>query len=122
MKRNILLRYFLGDIRNLDRLKNAVKNVDYIVHTVGNKSQQQNTIRRIYRNKYNWNLRVVLMFTCLESSVSKIIALSADMTVPPANLYGATKLCADKLIIAANHIKGNKKISFSIVKIWKCIW
>lgn len=110
------LRYFLGDIRDLNRLKNAVKNVDYIVHAAALKQVPTAEYNPEEFIKTNIIGTQNLINACLESSVSKIISLSTDKAVSPANLYGATKLCADKLIIAANHIKGNKKISFSIVR------
>lgn len=115
-KKYLFLRYFLGDIRDLDRLKNAVKNVDYIVHAAALKQVPTAEYNPEEFIKTNIIGTQNLINACLESSVSKIIALSTDKAVSPANLYGATKLCADKLIIAANHIKGNKKISFSIVR------
>ena len=115
-KKYPFLRYFLGDIRDLDRLKNAVKNVDYIVHAAALKQVPTAEYNPEEFIKTNIIGTQNLINACLESSVSKIIALSTDKAVSPANLYGATKLCADKLIIAANHIKGNKKISFSIVR------
>jgi UDP-N-acetylglucosamine 4,6-dehydratase/5-epimerase len=110
------LRYFLGDIRDLNRLTNAVKNLDYVVHAAALKQVPTAEYNPEEFIKTNIIGTQNLINACLESSVNKIISLSTDKAVSPANLYGATKLCADKLIMAANHIKGNKKISFSAVR------
>ncbi len=110
------LRFFVGDIRDKERLVNAFNNVDYIVHAAALKqvdTAEYNPFEFIKTNVQGTENIIQAAALC---GVKKLIALSTDKAVSPINLYGATKLCADKLIVAANSIFGNKKTSFSLVR------
>ena len=115
-KKYPFLRFFLGDVRNKDRLKTALNGVDIVIHAAA--------LKQVPTAEYNpfeyINTNVIgaenLIQACLENKVQKVIALSTDKAAAPINLYGATKLCSDKLFIAANNIKGDKNISFSVVR------
>ena len=115
-KKYPFLRYFLGDVRNKDRLKTALNGIDIVIHAAA--------LKQVPAAEYNpfeyINTNVIgaenLIQACFENKVQKVIALSTDKAAAPINLYGATKLCSDKLFIAANNIKGNKNISFSVVR------
>jgi UDP-N-acetylglucosamine 4,6-dehydratase/5-epimerase len=110
------IRYFLGDIRDKNRLYTALNDVDYVVHAAALKQ-----VPRAEYNPYEYIKTNVLgsqnlIEGCIEKKVKKIIALSTDKAAAPINLYGATKLCSDKLFIAANNIKGFSGTSFSVVR------
>jgi FlaA1/EpsC-like NDP-sugar epimerase len=110
------LRFFLGDIRDKNRLLLALENVDYVVHAAALKqvpAAEYNPFEFIQTNVLGANN---LIEACIQKRVKKIIALSTDKAAAPINLYGATKLCSDKLFISANNIVGDKKISFSVVR------
>lgn len=110
------IRFFLGDVRDKDRLFFALKDVDYVVHAAALKqvpAAEYNPFEFINTNIIGANN---LVEVCLMQNVKKVIALSTDKAAAPVNLYGATKLCSDKLFISANNIKGNKDISFSVVR------
>jgi UDP-N-acetylglucosamine 4,6-dehydratase len=110
------IRYFIGDVRDLDRLKRAFKGIDYVIHAAA--------MKHVHIAEYNPDECVKTNVTgaenvikaALDSDVSKVVALSTDKACAPINLYGATKLVSDKLFIAANNIRGNKKIDFSVVR------
>ena len=110
------LRYFLGDIRDFDRLNSAMEGVDYVVHAAALKHvsiaeyNPQEFIKTNILGSEN------IIKSTINNNVSKTIFLSTDKAVNPINLYGATKLAAEKLCIAANNIVGKKKISFSAVR------
>jgi UDP-N-acetylglucosamine 4,6-dehydratase/5-epimerase len=110
------LRYFLGDVRDKDRLLSVTENVDYVVHAAAQKQVPAAEYNPFEAIKTNIIGAQNLIEACITQNVKKIIALSTDKAVAPQNLYGATKLCSDKLFISANEIKGKKKISFSIVR------
>ncbi len=110
------IRFFLGDVRDKDRLFFALKDVDYVIHAAALKqvpAAEYNPFEFINTNIIGANN---LVETCLMQNVKKVIALSTDKAAAPVNLYGATKLCSDKLFISANNIKGKKDISFSVVR------
>ena len=115
-KKYPFLRYFLGDVRNKDRLKTALNGIDIVIHAAA--------LKQVPTAEYNpfeyINTNVIgaenLIQACFENKVQKVIALSTDKAAAPINLYGATKLCSDKLFIAANNIRGDKNISFSVVR------
>ena len=110
------LRFFLGDIRDQARLKIALEGIDTVVHAAALKqvpAAEYNPIEFINTNVLG-SENVVQ--ACLASKVKRVVALSTDKAAAPINLYGATKLCADKLFIAANNIKGSKEIKFSVVR------
>lgn len=110
------LRYFLGDIRDLSRLKFALEGIDFVIHAAALKhvpAAEKDPFEFIKTNVLGAQN---LIEASIEKSVKKVIALSTDKAVSPINLYGATKLCSDKLFVAANNITGKKKVNFSIVR------
>ena len=113
------LRFFLGDIRDEKRLTRACKNVDIIIHAAALKqvpAAEYNPMEFIKTNILGASNVIEAAITCNV----KIIALSTDKAASPINLYGATKLCSDKLFIAANNYVGNRKIIFFCGEIWQC--
>jgi UDP-N-acetylglucosamine 4,6-dehydratase len=110
------LRYFLGDVRDKDRLFLATKKVDYIIHAAALKQVPALEYNPIEAIKTNILGAQNIIECALENKVKKIIALSTDKAVNPTNLYGATKLAADKLFVAANNYAGNQKTTFSVVR------
>ena len=110
------LRFFLGDIRDYQRLCLALEGVDYVIHAAALKQvdkAEYNPFEYIQTNVIGANN---LINACLYRNVKKVVALSTDKACAPINLYGATKLCSDKLFIAANNIVGKRKISFCVVR------
>jgi UDP-N-acetylglucosamine 4,6-dehydratase/5-epimerase len=111
------LRYFIGDVRDLERLKRALVGIDYVIHAAAMKHVHIAEYNPDECVKTNIGGAENLIKACLESnSVSRVVALSTDKACAPINLYGATKLTSDKLFIAANNIKGMKDIRFSVVR------
>ncbi len=110
------LRMFLGDIRDKDRLLRALEGIDIVVHAAALKQVPAAEYNPFEFIKTNVIGTQNLVEACIDRNVTKVIALSTDKASSPINLYGATKLCADKLILSANNIKGNKNISFSVVR------
>ena len=110
------LRFFLGDIRDINRLKQAFEGVDIIIHAAALKQVPAAEYNPIEFIKTNIIGAQNIIEAAIEKNVNKVLALSTDKAVAPINLYGATKLCSDKLFLAANNIKGNRKISFSILR------
>jgi UDP-N-acetylglucosamine 4,6-dehydratase (inverting) len=110
------IRYFLGDIRDLQRLNRAMEEVDYVIHAAALKQVPAAEYNPFEVIKTNVIGAQNIIEACLNSEVKKVIALSTDKAVAPINLYGATKLCADKLFISANNITGKKNLSFSVVR------
>ena len=111
-KKNQFLRFFLGDVRDLDRLKIAMRNVDFVVHAAALKhvpAAEYNPIEFVKTNIYGAE-------NVVQAAISKVIALSTDKAANPINLYGATKLASDKIFVAANNIVGDQKTSFSVVR------
>jgi UDP-N-acetylglucosamine 4,6-dehydratase (inverting) len=115
-KRYPFLRFFLGDVRDLRRLQYAFKDVDYVVHAAALKQVPAAEYNPFEFIKTNILGAQNIIEATLSNNVKKVIALSTDKAVSPLNLYGATKLCSDKLFLAANNITGNQKSSFSIVR------
>ena len=116
MKKYPYIRYFLGDVRDLSRLKMAMYGSDIVVHAAALKqvpAAEYNPFEFIKTNILGAQNVIESSFS---SGVSKVVTLSTDKAASPINLYGATKLCSDKLFIAANNIKGKKNISFSVVR------
>jgi UDP-N-acetylglucosamine 4,6-dehydratase/5-epimerase len=111
-----MMRFFIGDVRDYDRLKRALNGVDYVVHAAAMKHVPIAEYNPDECVKTNIGGAENVIRASLETSVEKVVALSTDKACAPINLYGATKLTSDKLFIAANNIKGNKDISFSVVR------
>jgi UDP-N-acetylglucosamine 4,6-dehydratase len=110
------MRYFIGDVRDADRLKKATKDVDFIIHAAALKHvpiAEYNPMECIKTNIYGAQN---VIDAALENGVSKIIALSTDKAANPVNLYGATKLASDKLFVAANNLVGSQDTQFSVVR------
>jgi len=110
------IRFLIGNIRDLDRLKRALREVDYVIHTAAMKHVHLAEYNPMECVKTNVLGAENLINACLESNVKRVIALSTDKAAAPINLYGATKLTSDKLFIAANNIKGSNPIRFSVVR------
>ena len=110
------LRYFIGDVRDLNRLKRALNDIDIIIHAAALKQVVSSEYNPIECIKTNINGAENIINAAIDCGVKKVIALSTDKAVNPINLYGATKLCSDKLLIAANNLTGIKKTSFSVVR------
>lgn len=110
------MRYFIGDVRDYDRLKRAFIDVDYVIHAAAMKHVHIAEYNPDECVKTNVGGAQNVIKASLESSVKKVVALSTDKACAPINLYGATKLASDKLFIAANNIKGKQDINFSVVR------
>ena len=111
------LRFFIGDVRNKDRLKRALNGVDYVVHAAAMKQVPACEYNPIEAVKTNIDGAINVVDAVLDSiSVKKVVALSTDKSVNPINLYGGTKLVSDKLFIAANAYAGNRDLNFSVVR------
>jgi UDP-N-acetylglucosamine 4,6-dehydratase/5-epimerase len=115
-EKNKNLRFFLGDIRDKDRFKFAIKNVDIILHAAALKQVPRAEYNPIEYIKTNILGAQNIIEAALETNVKKVVALSTDKAVSPVNLYGATKLCSDKIFLAANNIKGKSKKIFSVLR------
>jgi UDP-N-acetylglucosamine 4,6-dehydratase len=110
------IRYFLGDVRDSNRLKLAFDDVDMIVHAAA--------LKHVPASEFNpfefINTNIIgaqnIIENAMSSGVKNVVALSTDKASSPINLYGATKLCSDKLFISANNIVGNRNIKFSVVR------
>jgi UDP-N-acetylglucosamine 4,6-dehydratase (inverting) len=110
------LRYFLGDVRDEARLRRALEGIDIVVHAAALKQVPAAEYNPFECIKTNVLGAQNLIEACLDSSVERLVALSTDKAAAPINLYGATKLCSDKLFVAANNIKGARDIRFSVVR------
>ena len=110
------LRYFIGDIRDADRVKRALEGVDVVIHAAALKQVPAAEYNPFECIKTNILGAQNLIEACLDCGVSNVVALSTDKAAAPINLYGATKLCSDKLFTAANNIKGNRNLRFSVVR------
>ncbi|CAN5832140.1 UDP-N-acetylglucosamine 4,6-dehydratase (inverting) [soil metagenome] len=110
------LRYFIGDIRDESRLRRALEDIDIVIHAAALKQVPAAEYNPFECIKTNVLGAQNLIEACLDSKVKKVVALSTDKAAAPINLYGATKLCSDKLFVAANNIRGRRDISFSVVR------
>jgi UDP-N-acetylglucosamine 4,6-dehydratase (inverting) len=110
------LRYFIGDIRDEARLRRALEGIDVVVHAAALKQVPAAEYNPFECIKTNVLGAQNLIEGCLDCGVSRVVALSTDKAAAPINLYGATKLCSDKLFIAANNIRGSRDIRFSVVR------
>lgn len=110
------MRYFIGDVRDLERLKKATRDVDIIIHAAAIKqvpTAEYNPMECIKTNVIGANN---VIDAAIYNKVEKVIALSTDKAANPINLYGATKLCSDKLFVAANNMVGSDPTRFSVVR------
>ena len=110
------IRYFIGDVRDADRLKRACDGIDIIIHAAALKQVPTAEYNPDECIKTNINGAQNVVDAALETNVKIVIALSTDKAAAPINLYGATKLVSDKLFIAANNIKGHRDLRFSVVR------
>ncbi|MDC0446754.1 UDP-N-acetylglucosamine 4,6-dehydratase (inverting) [Gammaproteobacteria bacterium] len=110
------LKYFIGDVRDKERLAMAMHGVDYVIHAAAMKhvpASEYNPMECIKTNIYGAEN---VIDAALANNVEKVIALSTDKAATPINLYGATKLASDKLFVAANNIRGRNRTIFSVVR------
>ncbi|MBN8703032.1 MAG: UDP-N-acetylglucosamine 4,6-dehydratase (inverting) [Bacteroidetes bacterium] len=110
------IRYFIGDVRDFVRLKRAFEGIDYVIHAAAMKHVHIAEYNPDECVKTNIGGAENVIRAALESNVSRVVALSTDKACAPINLYGATKLASDKLFIAANNIRGNRDLKFSVVR------
>jgi UDP-N-acetylglucosamine 4,6-dehydratase len=110
------IKFILGDVRDLQRLTYSLKGVDYVIHAAALKQVTAGEENPIEFIKTNILGSENIIHASLATGVKKVIAMSTDKAVYPVSLYGATKLCSDKLFIAANNNKGSSDISFSVVR------
>ncbi len=110
------MRYFIGDVRDADRLRRAFEGVDIVVHAAAMKQVPAAEYNPFEAVKTNVMGAENVISAALDCGVKKVIALSTDKAVNPINLYGATKLCSDKLFVAGNSYSGKKKTTFSVVR------
>ena len=114
--RDEIMRYFIGDVRDKQRLFMALEGVDYVIHAAALKQVPACEYNPFEAVKTNIIGAQNVIEASMERGVKKIVALSTDKACAPVNLYGATKLCSDKLFIAANGYSGGKNIAFSVVR------
>lgn len=110
------IRFFIGDVRDKDRLIRACKGIDYVIHAAAMKHVPIAEYNPDECIKTNVNGAQNVIDACLQTNVQRVVALSTDKACAPINLYGATKLVSDKLFVAANNIKGDNPITFSVVR------
>ena len=115
-KKHPALRYFIGDVRDRDRLFRAMEGIDTVIHAAALKQVPAAEYNPFECIKTNVLGAQNVIEACLSSAVQSVVALSTDKAAAPINLYGATKLCSDKLFTAANNIRGNRNLSFSVVR------
>ena len=116
IKDNPVMRYFIGDVRDRERLKMAMRGVDYVIHAAALKqvpTAEYNPFECIKTNVYGAENVVA---SALENGVKRVVALSTDKAVNPVNLYGASKLASDKIVVAGNNISGRSGVRFSVVR------
>jgi UDP-N-acetylglucosamine 4,6-dehydratase/5-epimerase len=110
------LRYFIGDVRDQPRLRRAFEGIDIVVHAAALKQVPAAEYNPFECIKTNVLGAQNVIEACLDTQVQRVVALSTDKAAAPINLYGATKLCSDKLFVAANNIKGARDARFSVVR------
>jgi UDP-N-acetylglucosamine 4,6-dehydratase len=110
------LRFFIGDVRDCNRLCMAMREVDFVVHAAALKQVPAAEYNPMECIRTNVNGAENVIQAALQSGVRKVMALSTDKAANPINLYGATKLCSDKLFVAANNLTGDRPTRFSVVR------
>jgi FlaA1/EpsC-like NDP-sugar epimerase len=111
-----MIRFFIGDVRDFERLKRAFHDIDYVIHAAAMKHVPIAEYNPDECVKTNIGGAENVIRAVMETGVQRVVALSTDKACAPINLYGATKLTSDKLFIAANNIKGHMDIRFSVVR------
>ena len=114
--KDVLIRYFIGDVRDIDRLKLAMVDMDIVIHTAALKQVPATEYNPFEAVKTNVIGAQNVIDASLQSKISKVIALSTDKAAAPISLYGATKLTSDKLFVSANNYVGHSKTQFSVVR------
>lgn len=110
------LRYFIGDVRDAERVRRAMEGTDTVIHAAALKQVPAAEYNPFECIKTNVIGAQNIIEACLDAGVKRVVALSTDKAAAPVNLYGATKLCSDKLFIAANNIRGARDVRFSVVR------
>ncbi len=110
------VRFFIGDVRDKDRLARALKDIDYVVHAAATKIVPTAEYNPFECVKTNINGAMNLIDACIDQGVKRVVALSTDKASNPVNLYGATKLASDKLFIAGNSYSGTQDTRFAVVR------
>lgn len=110
------LRYFIGDVRDRERLARAMEGIDIVIHAAALKQVPACEYNPFEAIKTNIHGAQNVIEAAIDSGVKRVVALSTDKAAAPINLYGATKLCSDKLFVAANNFKGKHDIKFSVVR------
>ena len=110
------MRFFLGDVREVGRLRQAMEGVDYVIHAAALKHVPASEYTPFEFVKTNVMGAENVISACLDRGVKRVVALSTDKAANPINLYGATKLCSDKLFVAANNYSGKKPTRFAVVR------
>lgn len=110
------VRFFIGDVRDKDRLHRALNGVDYVIHAAATKIVPTAEYNPFECVKTNVNGAVNLIDACIDQKVKRVVALSTDKACSPCNLYGATKLASDKLFIAGNSYSGDQDTRFAVVR------
>jgi UDP-N-acetylglucosamine 4,6-dehydratase/5-epimerase len=111
-----VMRYFIGDVRDAHRLNTAMRGVDYVIHAAALKQVPAAEYNPMECIKTNINGAQNVIDAAITNEVEKVIALSTDKAANPINLYGATKLCSDKLFVAANNLSGGHRTRFAVVR------
>ena len=106
----------MGDVRDKNRLVSVLENIDYVIHAAAQKQVPAAEYNPFEAVKTNIIGAQNIVEASIIQNVKKVVALSTDKAVAPQNLYGATKLCSDRLFLTANDIKGNRPIKFSVVR------
>jgi UDP-N-acetylglucosamine 4,6-dehydratase (inverting) len=110
------LRYFIGDVRDAGRVKRAMEGIDIVIHAAALKQVPAAEYNPFEAIKTNVMGAQNVIESALDAGVKRLVALSTDKAAAPINLYGATKLCSDKLFTAANNVRGHRDIRFSVVR------
>lgn len=110
------IRYFIGDVRDSDRLRRAMEDIEVVIHAAALKQVPAAEYNPFECIKTNVLGAQNVIEACLDTDVRRVVALSTDKAAAPVNLYGATKLCSDKLFTAANNVKGHRDLRFSVVR------
>ena len=110
------MRFFIGDVRDAERVKQAFRGVDLVIHAAAMKQVPASEYNPLECIKTNIHGAENVIKASLENDVKQVIALSTDKAANPINLYGATKLASDKLFVAANNMAGRREARFSVVR------
>lgn len=110
------VRFFIGDVRDKDRLRRAMEGIDVVIHAAALKQVPVCEYNPFEAIKTNVLGAQNVIENCIDLNVKRVVALSTDKAAAPINLYGATKLCSDKLFVAGNYYKGNRDVTFSVVR------